>query len=42
MSKKVIAIDQGTTSTRAVLFDEKNSLLDFEQKEFKQYFPNDG
>ena len=42
MSKKVIAIDQGTTSSRAVLFDEKNNLLDFEQKEFKQYFPNDG
>ena len=42
MSKKVIAIDQGTTSSRAVLFNEKNNLLDFEQKEFKQYFPNDG
>jgi len=42
MSKKVIAIDQGTTSSRAVLFDEKNNLLDFEQKEFNQYFPNDG
>ena len=42
MSKKVIAIDQGTTSSRAVLFDEENNLLDFEQKEFKQYFPNDG
>ena len=42
MLKKVIAIDQGTTSSRAVLFDEKSNLLDFEQKEFKQYFPNDG
>ena len=42
MSKKVIAIDQGTTSSRAVLFDEKSNLLDFEQKEFNQYFPNDG
>ena len=42
MSKKVIAIDQGTTSSRAILFDEKNNLLDFEQKEFNQYFPNDG
>ena len=42
MLKKVIAIDQGTTSSRAVLFDEKNNLLDFVQKEFKQYFPNDG
>ena len=42
MPKKVVAIDQGTTSSRAVLFDEKNNLLDFEQKEFNQYFPNDG
>ena len=42
MLRKVIAIDQGTTSSRAVLFDEKSNLLDFEQKEFKQYFPNDG
>ena len=42
MSKKIISIDQGTTSTRAVLFDEKGNLLDYEQKEFLQSFPQDG
>ena len=42
MTKYVIAIDQGTTSTRAVLFDEKNILQSIEQEEFKQNFPNDG
>ena len=42
MSKKVIAIDQGTTSSRAVLFDSANNLLDFEQMEIEQHFPHDG
>ncbi len=42
MTKYVIAIDQGTTSTRAVLFDEKSNLLQIEQQEFRQNFPNDG
>lgn len=42
MNKKIIAIDQGTTSSRAVLFNQDGSILDFEQKEFQQFFPNDG
>ena len=42
MSKKIISIDQGTTSSRAVLFNENGELLDFKQKEFKQNFPKDG
>ena len=42
MNKKIIAIDQGTTSSRAVIFDQDGRLLDYEQKEFKQFFPNDG
>jgi len=42
MNKKIIAIDQGTTSSRAVLFDDNLSVLDIEQREFKQFFPNDG
>ena len=42
MQKKVIAIDQGTTSSRAVLFDSGNNLLDFEQMEIEQHFPHDG
>ena len=42
MKKKIIAIDQGTTSSRAVLFDEEGSLLASEQKEFSQFFPSNG
>ena len=42
MNKKIIAIDQGTTSSRAVLFDHEGVLVDHEQREFKQFFPNDG
>ena len=42
MSKKIISIDQGTTSTRAVVFSDKGELIGFEQKEFAQIFPNDG
>lgn len=42
MSKKIISIDQGTTSSRAVLFDEKCNLIDIEQKELTQFFPSDG
>ena len=42
MSKKVIAIDQGTTSSRAVLFDSANNLMDLEQMEIEQHFPHDG
>lgn len=42
MSKKIISIDQGTTSSRAVIFSDKGELIGFEQLEFKQFFPNDG
>ena len=40
--KYIIALDQGTTSSRAVLFDEKGKLKGIEQKEFRQYFPKPG
>ena len=42
MQKYILAIDQGTTSSRVVLYDDKFKIRDIEQKEFKQYFPNDG
>ncbi len=42
MSDYLLSIDQGTTSTRAILFD-RNGTADFTaQLEFKQYFPRDG
>ena len=39
MSKFIIALDQGTTSSRAVLFDDKGICLAIKQKEFCQIFP---
>jgi glycerol kinase len=38
----ILAIDQGTTSTRAIVFDGKLTPKGSGQKEFKQYFPNSG
>tara|TARA_B100001123_G_scaffold448436_1_gene609629 strand:- start:1420 stop:2904 length:1485 start_codon:yes stop_codon:yes gene_type:complete len=42
MKKFIISIDQGTTSSRVVLYDTKFNIIDILQKEFKQYFPKDG
>ena len=41
-SRKIIAIDQGTTNSRAVLFDETGSILAQQSAEFSQHFPADG
>tara|TARA_Y100000590_G_scaffold439967_1_gene564730 strand:- start:469 stop:1947 length:1479 start_codon:yes stop_codon:yes gene_type:complete len=38
----IAAIDQGTTSTRAILFSTSGKNIYSSQKEFKQYFPKDG
>ncbi len=42
MSKFVLAIDQGTTSSRAILFREDTSIAAAAQKEFPQHFPASG
>ena len=42
MKKLLAAIDQGTTSTRAILFDVKGNVKFISQFEFKQYFPKNG
>ena len=42
MSSYVLAIDQGTTSTRAVVFRGDTSIASFAQREFPQHFPADG
>ncbi len=39
---KIISIDQGTSSTRSVLYDENGHLVDAVQEEFEQIFPDDG
>jgi len=38
----VLAVDQGTTSTRAILFSADTSIAAVAQREFPQYFPADG
>ncbi len=42
MKKYILVIDQGTTSSRIVLYNKKFQIFDLVQKEFKQYFPKDG
>ena len=43
MAKKyILAIDQGTTSSRAILFDSDFRMAGTSQKEFQQYFSGDG
>ena len=42
MQKYILSIDQGTTSSRVILFDKNFNMVDIIQKEFIQYFPNDG
>ena len=40
--KYVLALDQGTTSSRAILFDRQGTVVAIAQKEFEQHFPQDG
>lgn len=40
--KYVMAIDQGTTSTRAILFNKQGEVVHTAQKEFTQHFPHPG
>jgi glycerol kinase len=42
MSEYVLAIDQGTTSSRAILFDAAHTPVAVAQEEFKQHFPQSG
>ncbi|MGI1822087.1 glycerol kinase GlpK [Exiguobacterium sp. TRN 1102] len=38
----ILALDQGTTSSRAILFDHDGKIVTVAQREFKQYFPKPG
>jgi glycerol kinase len=42
MTRCVLALDQGTTSSRAILFDRRGRLVASVQEEFRQYFPQPG
>ena len=42
MQQYILALDQGTTSSRAIIFDQKGSIVSSAQKEFTQFFPQSG
>lgn len=42
MDKYILALDQGTTSSRAIVFDHSGNAVSVAQKEFTQYFPKPG
>jgi glycerol kinase len=42
MSKYVLALDQGTTSSRAIVFDQAGQVVSAAQQEFRQFFPQPG
>lgn len=42
MENYILALDQGTTSSRAILFNKKGDIAFVAQQEFKQYFPKSG
>lgn len=41
-AKYILALDQGTTSSRAIIFDHSGSIIAVAQKEFAQHFPKPG
>ena len=42
LAKYILALDQGTTSSRAILFDRDQNLIGIGQREFTQYYPREG
>ena len=42
MGKYIMALDQGTTSSRCILFDKEGNICSLAQKEFAQYYPHPG
>ena len=42
MAKYILALDQGTTSSRAILFDRAQTIIGVAQREFTQYYPQEG
>ena len=42
MKQYLMALDQGTTSSRCIIFDKKENMVSVAQREFEQYFPQSG
>ncbi len=42
MAQYILALDKGTTSSRAILFDKQQNIIGISQKEFTQHYPKEG
>ena len=42
MKKFILSIDQGTTSSRVVIYNSRFTVIDSVQKNFNQFFPKNG
>ena len=42
MEQYILSLDQGTSSSRAIVFDRKGQICSMAQREFPQYFPKPG
>ena len=42
MGSYILALDQGTTSSRVILFDREQNILGISQREFTQIYPQEG
>ncbi len=42
MARYILSLDQGTTSSRAILFDEMQNIVEIAQREFAQIYPHEG
>lgn len=42
MEKYILSIDQGTTSSRAIIFNQQGEIVEVAQREFEQFFPESG
>lgn len=42
MKKYIVTLDQGTTSSRAIIFDKEQNIIGMSQKEFTQIYPKEG
>ena len=42
MEQYILSLDQGTTSSRAIVFDKKGAIVSMAQQEFTQIFPQPG
>ncbi|MCL2164207.1 MAG: glycerol kinase GlpK [Oscillospiraceae bacterium] len=42
MKRYILSLDQGTSSSRAILFDNEQNIVSASQKELRQYYPKDG